>query len=236
MLSNTNIDKYDNLQFYYSSHEGELYTTDDKLIIIKVYYLDNIDRDLNSIIKIIDILMNVSKLIPEYVPEIYLKYETKDYIALVMERINGITLSEYLTTNKNRDHIISKIVDSLYKTVYAFHDIGYTHGDLHGNNIIIYNDHKIKLIDFDQSDLVGSMSASDENIPEIYSDYLSLKYYIALLIFPTLEKSSISVIIKTIKEFTIKNVIEYELFPEKANKLYNLLNSFPKSIEDDIDY
>ena len=40
MLSNTNIDKYNNLQFYYSSHEGELYITNDKSIIIKVYYFE----------------------------------------------------------------------------------------------------------------------------------------------------------------------------------------------------
>jgi serine/threonine protein kinase len=229
------IDKYDNLKLYHSSHEGELYTTDDKSIIIKVYYLD--DPDFNSIIKIVDISMNVSKLIPEYVPEIYLKYETKDYIALVMERINGITLSEYLSSKRNDNiSIIAKLVISLYEAALALHNSGYTHGDLHGNNIIIHNDHKIKLIDFGQSNLVNSMSASDENIPEIYGDYLYLKYHIAVLIFPKLEPSTIVVIIKTIKDFTVKDVMEYDQFPEIANSLFNILNTFPKAIEDDIDY
>lgn len=237
MLSNTSIDKYSNLKLYHSSHEGELYICDDESIIIKVYYLDNIDPDFDSIIKIVDISINASKIIPEYVPKIYLKYKTKDYIALIMERINGITLNEYLKLNLNNNNIksIGEIVSSLYTTVLALHNIGYTHGDLHGNNIIIYDNNKVKLIDFGQSELVGKMSASDENIPEIYSDYLYLKYYLALFIFPQLEQSSIAITIKTIKDFTIKDIINYDRYPELANNLYKLLNSFPKAIEDNID-
>lgn len=105
MLSGTTLSKYVNLQLIHSSHEGELYETDDKTIIIKVYYSDNIDPDFDSIVKIVDISENVSKLIPKYVPKIYLRYETKEYIALVMERINGITLSEYLTSKPENDII-----------------------------------------------------------------------------------------------------------------------------------
>lgn len=230
------IDKYNNLKLYHSSHEGELYICDDESIIIKVYYLDNIDPDFDSIIKIVDISINTSKLIPEYVPKIYLKYETLDYIALIMERINGITLNEYLKLNINSNiKSIDEIVSSLYTTVLNLHNIGYTHGDLHGNNIIVYNDNKVKLIDFGQSGLVGEMSASNENIPEIYSDYLYLKYYIGILIFPTLERSSIAITIKAIKDLTIKDVINYDQFPLLANKLFSMLNSFPNEIEDSIE-
>lgn len=84
----------------------------------------------------------------------------------------------------------------------ALHDAGYLHGDLHGNNIIILDDYEVKLIDFGQSDLVDSVSASDEFTPGVYSDYLYLKFYIARLIFPGLEVSSIAGIIKTIRDFT----------------------------------
>lgn len=235
MLSGTNINKYNDLQLYYSSHEGELYITDDKSIIIKVYYFDNIDPDFDSIIKICDISMKVSKLIPNYVPEIYLRYETNYYIALVMDRINGITLNEYLESRQNYTiNISSKIVISLYEAVFAFHNGGYIHGDLHGNNIIIHDDYKVKLIDFGESDLVGSMSASDENIPKIYQDYLYLKYYVALLIFPTLEIDNVATVIKIIRDFTVKDVIGYYKSSELANRLFNILNSFPKAIEDNI--
>lgn len=234
MLANTNIDKYNNLQLYCSSHEGELYITEDKSVIIKVYYFDNIDPDSDSIIKICDISVVVSKLIPNYVPKIHLKYVTNDYIALVMERINGISLNEYLALKRNYMIDTSyKIVISLHEAVIAFHDSGYIHGDLHGNNIIIYDDYKVKLIDFGESDLVNSMSSSDENIPGIYQDYLFLKYYIALLIFPTLKMDSVVTVIKTIRDFTVKDVIGYYQFPELANELYDILNSFPKAIEDD---
>ena len=233
MLSNSNIDKYDNLQLYYSSHEGELYVTNDKSIIIKVYYRDNIDPDLNTILQICDISVKVSDLIPNYVPKIYLRYENDNYIALVMEKINGIMLNDYLTSKRNDNiNIITKLVVSFYEAVFALHNSGYIHGDLHGNNIIITDDYKVKLIDFGQSDLVDSMSASDENIPNIYGDYLYLKYYIAYLIFPTLEVSSIAETMKIIKNFTCKDVIEYHKSPELANKLYDILNSFPKAIEE----
>jgi len=102
--------------------------------------------------------------------------------------------------------------------------------NLHGNNIIIYDDNKVKLINFDQSGLVYEMSANDENIPEIYSDYLYLKYYMTFFIFSQLERSSIVITIKTIKD-----VINYDRYPELANNLYKLLNLFPKAIEDNID-
>ena len=234
MLSNTNIDKYNNLQLFHSSHEGELYTIDDKSIIIKVYYFDNIDPDFDDIMKICDISMKVSDLIPDYVPKIYLKYETKDYIALVMEKVNGITLSEYLTSKQNHNiDIVTKLVTSLYEAVTALHNSGYVHDDLHGNNIIITDKHKIKLIDFGQSDLIDSVSASDENTPKIFEDYLYLKYYIALLIFPTLEPSTIATTLIIIKDFTVKDVIGYYTFPELASKLYEILNSFPEAIEEE---
>lgn len=235
MLSNTNLDKYTNLQLYYSSHEGELYTTDDTSVIIKVYYFDNIDPDFDTIINIINISMDVSKLIPEYVPKIYLKYETNNYIALVMEKINGTTLGEYLSSKPNSDiNITFKIISSLCNSVFALHDAKYIHGDLHGNNIMIYNNYEIKLIDFGQANLIDSICASDRS-PNIYGDYLYLKYYIARLIFPNLEESSIVVTIKTIKNFTVEDVIGYDEFPELADKLYNILGSFPEVIENNID-
>jgi len=165
-----------------------------------------------------------------------MRYETNDYVALIMERINGITLCEYLNMKRdNNIHITTKIITSLYEAAIGLHTSGYVHGDLHGKNIIVLNDYKIKLVGFGQSDLVNSMSASDENIPNIYGDYLYLKYYIALLIFPKLEQSSIAMTIKNIRNLTIKDVLEYDQFPELSNKLYNILNSFPKAIEDDID-
>lgn len=235
MLSNTNLDKYTNLQLYYSSHEGELYITDDTSVIIKVYYFDNIDPDFDSIINIVNICMDVSKLIPEYVPEIYLKYETNNYTALVMEKINGITLAKYLVSRENHNiDTTFKIISSLCNAVFALHDAKYIHGDLHGNNIMIYDDYKIKLIDFGQSDSIDSISASDDS-PNIYGDYLCLKYYIARLIFPKLEESNIVVTIKTIKNFTVEDVIGYDEFPELADKLYNILDSFPKVMENNID-
>jgi len=45
------IDKYDNLRLYHTSHESELYITNDESIIIKVYYFNNIDPDFDDIMK-----------------------------------------------------------------------------------------------------------------------------------------------------------------------------------------
>jgi len=225
------IHKYDNLKLFHSSHEGEIYICDDDKIMIKVYYSDNIDPDFDSIIKIVNISIKLSELIPEYVPKVHLKYESFDYIALIMEKIDGMTLSQYLKINTNNHiNIIIKIVNSLYNAVTSLHNVGYIHGDLHGNNIILCDDYRIKLIDFGQSDFIGSINESDENIKGIDVDYLDLKYYISLLIFPEFNKLTIIETIKNIKSLNVKNVIDYDEYPETANMLYNTLNAIPEPI------
>lgn len=106
--------------------------------------------------------MNLSQLTPQYVPKIYFKYETDEHLALVMEKIEGITLNRYTTDRKNYDAItVAKIVQSLLGALSAIHKAGYVHYDFHGGNILSTNDYSVKLIDFSQSDDVNAIDEGD---------------------------------------------------------------------------
>lgn len=227
MLQNTSILSYHNLKLYYSSHEGELYVTSDPFIIIKVYYFtnDNYDNEISAA---------VSQLIPQYVPKIHLKHETEDYVALIMERIQGITLFEYIEKRSCNIKIIFKVVISLTNAIIGIHKSGFVHCDLHARNIIITDNNEVKVIDFGCADNVDALDESDMVTPKIFEDYLQLKSAIALIIFPLSNDISIVTIIKTIRNYTVNHVIGYNTNPMLANKLYTLLISFPSIIEDDI--
>lgn len=228
MLSGTNIENYRNLQLLFSSHEGELYLTDDPKIIIKVYYFNNQYIDKEDIIKITRVSVHLSEQISEHIPKIYLVYETSNYIALAMDLIQGTTLQYFLKFNKSHNiKVIFKIVKSLYNAVISLHNIGYSHNDLHHKNIIITNEYQAKLIDFGNTDII--------NIESRYHDYLMLKASIARLIFEGLNDLSVVKIMENIKTYTITNVIGYNENAKIAQKLYNILNSFPKEIENDLD-
>lgn len=219
------LPEYDDLKYLKSHEYGNVYSSDST--IIKVFYYTDDEYDNKEIEKICSITIELSKLIPEYVPTIYLKHETQQYVALIMEKIEAVTLYKYIVDKRSHNiRNVSRIVQLLLKSVTALHKAGYVHFDLHGNNILITNDHNVKLIDFSESDTINAVQEGDGVTPKIHQDYLQLKCHIAQLIFPNLPLVSIVDTLNIIRNYSEKDVIEYDNNPISAVKLYNVLNIF----------
>ena len=103
------IPGYTGLKLFHSGPEGDVYTTDHVNVMIKVFDYTGDQYDDEQIRRISEISINLSKQIPEYVPEIYQKYETDEFLSLVMKKIHGVTLSKYLSERNDGILIIRKI-------------------------------------------------------------------------------------------------------------------------------
>jgi len=72
-------------------------------------------------------------------------------ISLEMEFVEGVVLRDYLESNKTDILKLNEIWHQLYDAIsYSYHQ-GIYHGDLHYGNILLIDDHNIKVIDFGTS-------------------------------------------------------------------------------------
>lgn len=146
-----------NIKFKYLSHGSfsEIYyfevKTSGKLkpgkYVIKIFnkYQDVVDSDT------IEYLLKLSD--NNLIPEIY--YITDKYI--IMKYIEGVTLKSITKINTANDWIIESdlytfdelntILLNIVKLLKKWHRLGFAHGDLHSDNIIISKLGKIYLID-----------------------------------------------------------------------------------------
>ena len=230
---------------------ASIYCRDDKILKVYSFTKDKYQNERNILSCKIAILL--SNKIPIYVPKIFEIQVNKDDVFIVMKRIEGITVNDFLkkkfvevqqviaNTEKammeektvtpektehewvyNRYNVL-KIITSLIRGLLAMHSTGYGHFDFHSNNILIQEDYSIKIIDFDTADDVEMFDPGDGVTPNKEMDYYQLKIHIAGLIFSKLlNDSSMCDISRIIKDYTVKDVIEYEEDPEMALCLYDI--------------
>lgn len=122
---------------------------------------------------ICDLSKELYDAMPNFVPRIYRTNKSK--LSMVMEKIQGQTLYEFINSDKylNVDETYS-IVSSMIDAVNSMHQMGYIHGDLGPKNIIIDVFYKVKLIDFTMVECIN------DNV-DVDNQYL--KKYVAILIF-----------------------------------------------------
>lgn len=202
-------------------HEGPyatLYLVDNK--IVKGYQLVQDEVINKRSIYSCDIAVLLGKLIPEYVPKAH-KFTRPGKVGIIYEKVEGITLSEYITekkTNYTQENVF-KIVENLQKALFAMHKAGYGHFDFHGKNILVKEDYTIILIDFDKSDVID---AKEHNEPLLKQEYLKLKYHIAHLIFPDLPLKWEPSMVDEIKGYDVTKVIGYTTNKAIAIALYDI--------------
>ncbi len=215
-----------NIKLVRESHEGSLFMTDNNVIkVLNTNRLD--DDDLENALKM---TIELSEKIPEYVPKFYSVYKLPGEIAITMEKINGQPLEQYINKLTTRDYSpeeILTVVSSLCNATNALFKLGYVHGDLHENNILVEPSLKVKLIDFTESDLITAVDPIDDQTLKVYSELLTISSMIARLIFskkhPSILKKNVCQVIKQIKNYTIDDVIGDD---EIAAKLFNMLNLY----------
>lgn len=77
-----------------------------------------------------------------------IKFRNRYYGIFCMEKIKGITYSQFLQ-NTTDCKIISKTYKRLQKAIMCLWKAGYIHGDFHLDNVMITNKLQIKIIDFE---------------------------------------------------------------------------------------
>ena len=106
-------------------------------------------NELNNIREII-ITDKLSQLCPTNIVNFYGYAKVKSRYYLIMERISGKSLLEYII-DANSDqlfNVIEKVIDCLYE---LWSQCKFTHYDLHISNIIVTDNHIPKIIDFGHS-------------------------------------------------------------------------------------
>lgn len=138
--------------------------------------------------KIIDIPRQIESLYNElYMQQIANKYGlapriiecliTDDNKAIIiMEKIEGKTLSDVLKMDPSGDTLIS-LVPSIAKVFHKLHSIGIVHRDSHVENIYVQPDNSIIFIDFGKANrMIGLNGKMD--ILNIKKDYATLTHFV----------------------------------------------------------
>jgi serine/threonine protein phosphatase PrpC len=85
----------------------------------------------------------------------------RNYLYVVMEFIEGQTLTQWMIDNPRPDlEAVRRIVEQIAKGLRAFHRMEMLHQDLRPNNIIIDQTRTVKIIDFGSTKVAGVAEAS----------------------------------------------------------------------------
>jgi serine/threonine protein kinase len=117
---------------------------------------------------------------------IYDNISNKIYNIIIMEHVDGITLMDYVKTNKLNSEQL-KLLDT---TIDKLHKLGVIHGDLHTNNIMVINNKKkirFCIIDYGYATNKKNIFNKQKDINKILIKYLQMnnKYDPTILIVIT---------------------------------------------------
>lgn len=217
------IPNYDNLILINAGPEGDTFISDKS--IVKVFHFTGDTYEDNDFIKICEISKFLSDKIPLYVPLIYEIYTNSNFVALIMEHVDSVTLGEFI---RNKADValkdIATVVVSLCNAIGNIHKMGYVHSDFHRGNILVTRDFKVKIIDFSCSDVISSVDPGDGLTPRIYTDYCLLLHHLADLIFNNFPNCCAAGALKIIPTLKVNNVIGYDDDPVLASKLFHMID------------
>lgn len=111
----------------------------------------------------------------------YWKCKEGNYNLLIMDKINGITLYNYITPENNL-YILNILTELIRMVHFMNFKLGIRHNDLHTNNMIFNSDNKsLTLIDFGLSKVIPDISSLDKyyqmSYKEIYNSEIGDEIY-----------------------------------------------------------
>ncbi|KAF2074906.1 hypothetical protein CYY_003783 [Polysphondylium violaceum] len=140
------IDKFNNTKELASGGEGS----------VKLITIENFQVVVKRIKKANDVeIIQVKELDSIYLRKLYHTFESQNYYYLVMEYIDGETLTHFIeedSTKVDQDYFdfMKKLVKQVVLGLYDLHQNGIVHGDIKPDNIL-WDGKNIKLIDFGHS-------------------------------------------------------------------------------------
>jgi serine/threonine protein kinase len=114
----------------------------------------------------------------KYFPAIIDSGDEKDFYYIIMEYIEGITLSDYINEYFRKPPPINDVLTilvNLTEALAAMYSTGIVHGDLSAENVMITPDGSVKLIDFEKGSIKNNVSLNIFGSPEKF-DYTPPEY------------------------------------------------------------
>jgi serine/threonine protein kinase len=114
----------------------------------------------------------------KYFPAIIDSGDEKDFYYIIMEYIEGITLSDYINEYFRKPPPINDVMSilvNLTEALAAMYSTGIVHGDLSAENVMITPDGSVKLIDFEKGSIKNNVSLNIFGSPEKF-DYTPPEY------------------------------------------------------------
>ncbi|MBF0709977.1 MULTISPECIES: class III lanthionine synthetase LanKC [unclassified Gemella] len=193
------LDAYNIMEALHFSNGGGVYLAEDKSskkLVLKESRLnaglDGLNNDaVYRLKKEYHVLSELADL--ECIPRVYDIFDAWEHKFLVQDYVEGQTLASWISRNypfsekSNKEEYIAnlkKIAVESCKALKAIHDKGYTHGDIQPKNIVVTDDYKIKLIDFENYGKIGERGDRSLGTPGFYkkfNDYNEEKDWTGLL-------------------------------------------------------
>ncbi|MBI3704115.1 MAG: bifunctional protein-serine/threonine kinase/phosphatase [Rhizobiales bacterium] len=158
------FDQYRIVREVHGSSRGHIYlATDiesDRLVTLKIPSIDL--RDDPAYLKRFMMEDWVARRINSpYVLKPCLQSRKRNYLYVVMEFVDGQTLTQWMIDNpKPNLELVRGIVEQIAKGLQAFHRIEMLHQDLRPENIMIDRTGTVKIIDFGSTNVAGVMEAT----------------------------------------------------------------------------
>ncbi len=137
---------------------GVVYLAEDLRLQRKVAlkFLKNIHLNQSAYKKILEEARQAARINHPGIVTIYDVVQTKEYQFIVMEYIEGRSLSSFMNTHRVSFQIAFRIAKQLVQIIAFAHSQNLIHGDLKPNNIMITPDGNVKLLDFGLSRVLTS--------------------------------------------------------------------------------
>jgi serine/threonine protein kinase/sulfur transfer complex TusBCD TusB component (DsrH family) len=158
------FDGYKILRQVHSSSRSHIYlavdTESDNIVIIKIPSIDL--RGDPAYLKRFMMEEWIARRIDNaHVLKPCLQPRKRNYLYVVMEFVDGQTLSQWMIDNPKPDlEAVRRIVEQIAKGLQAFHRMEMLHQDLRPENIMIDKTGTVKIIDFGSTNVAGIMEAT----------------------------------------------------------------------------
>lgn len=83
-----------------------------------------------------------------YIPKLVECFKDKNGVYFIMEYVSGIRLSDYSKSHRVNAKVLLNWMKSLARILKEVHGLGFVHGDIKPDNIIVIDEQNLALIDF----------------------------------------------------------------------------------------
>lgn len=111
-----------------------------------------------------DVYRRLQKIKSDNLSEIYSVNEENGMVTVLEEYVDGITVGEVLSSGLYTENGARAVINEICDALSALHSLGIVHRDIKPENVMVTNDGKVKLIDFDAARVFKFGKSEDTKI------------------------------------------------------------------------